>query len=287
MPSVSDPFWFLVPLLAFAWLAFGRRHATLPGAWHRAIANDLQSFLAGTVQQTRDVWRAIVLLCLWLAICTALATIRFGQVETPKLRNLDARVVVIDLGVPNLSKDRITAARYLIDSADDVPTAVVAVTKHAFDVVPLTRDATHLDRYLQVLTNDVMPIEGRSLLTGIERASLLLNRAGIQARQITVFTGGEPPTIERFGKPDQAQENNIWLVVPEDAAAPWQDFANELGARLIDDLQTSLVHVDFEDRRRNAAAEATSIRERQDITPWLIAIAMPLWLLSFFRRRSE
>lgn len=287
MPSINDPFWLLAPLLAIALLVVDRRHGQLPGAWHRAIGNDLQSFLARTVQQLGDPWRVALMLSLWFILCAALATIGFGQVETPKLRNLDARIVVIDLGVPEASSDRITAARYLIDRADDVPAAVVAVTEHAFDVVPLTRDASHLDRYLQVLTNDVMPIEGRSLLTGIERAIALLDRAGIQARQITVFTGSEPPSIQRFQKPERTQDNNIWLIVPENADARWQDFASELDARLVDDQQTQVIHTDFEERRQDAAAKATSIRERQDITPWLIAIAMPLWLMSFFRRRLE
>lgn len=287
MPSIGHPLWLLAPLLAMAVLAVGRRRVQLPGAWQRAVQDDLKTFLAATVQQVRTPWRGVALIALWLLLGAALATISLGQIETPKLRNLDARIVVIDLGVPEIAQDRIAAARYLIDSADDVPTAVVAVTEHAFDVVPLTRDDTHLDRYLQVLTKDVMPVAGRSLLTGIERAVALLDRAGIQARQITVFSGGPPPPIGRFQMPERTGDHNIWLVLPDNAEAAWSGLADELDATLISDRETPSVHQDFEALRRDAAAKAVSIRERQDITPWLILLLMPLWLLLFFRRQPE
>ena len=198
MPSIAHPLWLLVPVLMLAVIAVGRRELQLPGAWHRAIQTDLKPALTGAISEVRTPLRRMALLSLWLLFGMALARISFGHIETPKLRNLDARVVVIDLGVPEIADERVAAARYLIDNADDVPTAVVAVTEHAFDVVPLTRDDTHLDRYLQVLKRDVMPIDGRALMTGIERAISLLDRAGIQARQITVFTGGTPPAIGRF-----------------------------------------------------------------------------------------
>lgn len=287
MPNISHPLWLLAPLLALAALAIGRRQLQLPGGWRRAIQDDLQTYLATTVQQTRSRPRRVALFVLWLLLGAALATISLGQIDTPKLRNLDARIVVIDLGVPELAVDRVVAARYLIDNSDAVPTAVVAVTEHAFDVVPLTRDDTHIDRYLQVLTKDVMPVEGRSLATGIERAVALLDRAGIQARQITVFTGGMPPAVGRFQKPERTRDHNIWLVVPERVEPAWQDFADDFDAKLISDRETPAIHDDFEKRRQDAAAKAVSIRERQDITPWLIALLLPLWLLLFFRRLPE
>ena len=286
MPSIAAPFWLLLPLMALALLAVGRRQVQLPGAWQRAIQGGLQTYLAGTTQQVRTPARKILLLALWILLGMALATISLGQIDVPKLRNLDARVVVIDLGDPAIAEDRIAAARYLIDGADDVPTAVVAVTEHAFDVVPLTRDDTHLDRYLQVLSQDVMPIKGRSLFIGIERAIALLDRAGIQARQITVFTGGAPPPIGRFQRPDRTEDHNIWFVLSPDTEADWWDVAAGLDASLISDAETQTLRDDFETRRRDAAAKAVSIRERQDITPWLIALILPLWLLLFFRRRA-
>ena len=285
MPSIGHPLWLLTPILALALLAVGRRQAQLPGAWQRAIGTDLKGFLARSVQQVKTPWRSLAYLSIWGLLSAALATISLGQIEIPKLRNLDARIVVIDLGVPDLAKNRIAAARYLIDSSNNVPTAVIAVTEHAFDVVPLTRDDTHLDRYLQVLTKDVMPIEGRSLLTGVERAVVLLDRAGIQARQITVFTGGAPPPIGRFEKPERTEDQNIWLILPETVTTAWRSFAGELGATLIDDRDTPVLQEDFEERRQDAAAKAVSIRERQDITPWLIALLLPFWLALFFRRR--
>jgi len=287
MPSIANPLWLLLPLFGFAALMiFGQRNLLLPRSWHRVIEGDLQIYLGASVESVRSRSRRILLFCLWVGLAAALSTISLGLVETPKLRNLDARIVVIDLGIPDASQDRISAARFLIDSADDVPTAVVAVTEHAFDVVPLTRDDAHLDRYLQVLTSDVMPIEGRSLLTGVERAVALLDRAGIQARQITVFTGDTPPPIASFQKPDQTTDHNIWLILPDEASANWRTFANSLDARLATDRDIAIIQDDFETRRRDAATKAISIRERRDVTPWLLILLLPLWLWLFCRRQA-
>lgn len=287
MPTIAFPLWFLAPLLAIAVIVIGRRELQLPGAWRRAIQRDLQGFLAGTVEETRSRHRLLALAALWLLLGAALARISLGHVDMPQLRDLDARIVVIDLGLADAAADRVAAARYLIDGADGVPTAVVAVTERAFDVVPLTRDAGHLDRYLQVLSSDIMPIGGRSLLSGIERAVAILDRGGIQARQIVVFTAGKPPSLGRFQKAERDADHNIWLVLPDDAKGAWQDFADTLEVELIGDRATGALLDDFEERRREAAARALSVRERQDVTPWIIALILPLWLLLFFRRRPD
>jgi hypothetical protein len=132
-----------------------------------------------------------------------------------------------------------------------------------------------------------MPVQGRSLLVGVERAVAMLDRAGIQARQITIFTGGTPPEISRFQLPDRSREQSIWLILPGEASGAWQALASHMDARLIDDPGTSAVHADFDQRRREATAKTVSLRERLDITPWLILLLMPLWLLLFFRKRPD
>ena len=76
-------------------------------------------------------------------------------------------------------------------------------------------------------------------------------------------------------------------MVPDDVEDAWGAFANELDAALISDWETPVLHEDFETRRQDAAAKAVSIRERQDITPWLIGLLMPLWLILFFRRQPD
>lgn len=287
MPVIAHPWWLLVPLLALLLIGLGRRQVDLPGAWHRAIEPDLQGLLAGAVEHVRRRPTLIALMAVWLLLTTCLATISFGQTTVPTLRNLYARVVVIDLGLGDDSADRVAAARYLIDSDKNVPTAVIAVTERAFDVVPLTRDYAHLDRYLQVLGPDVMPIEGRSLLRGVERAVALLDRAGIQARQIAVFTGGPPPAVGRFLKPENPAFQNVWLIRPDRRGDDWQGFGARIEASLATDPEISLIQDDLEARRDEAAAKAVSIRERRDLTPWLIELLLPLWLFAFFRRQTD
>ncbi len=287
MPVIANPWWLLAPLLAVVLVGLGRRRVDLPGAWHRAIEPRLQGLLVDTVDHVRQRPVLVALMAIWLLLAACLATISFGQTSVPTLRNLYARVVVIDLGLDAQSADRVAAARYLIENDRNVPTAVIAVTEQAFDVVPLTRDYAHLDRYLQVLSPDVMPIEGRSLLRGVERAVLLLDRAGIQARQIVVFTGGSPPPIGRFLKPQNPSLQNIWLVRPDQPSDDWQAFGAHMEASFATDRETSIIQDDLDERRNEAAAKAVSFRERRDLTPWLIALLLPLWLFVFFRRQSD
>ncbi len=287
MPVIAHPWWLLVPLLALLLIGLGRRHVDLPGAWHSAIEPGLQGLLAGAVEHVKRRSTLVALMALWLLLAACLATISFGQTTVPTLRNLYARVVIIDLGLGENSTDRVAAARYLIDHDRSVPTAVIAVTERAFDVVPLTRDYAHLDRYLQVLSPDVMPVEGRSLLRGVERAVALLDRAGIQARQIAVFTAGPPPPVGRFLKPDNPSFQNVWLIRPDRGGDGWDQFSARIEASFATDQETALIQDDLETRRNEAAAKAVSIRERRDLTPWLIALLLPLWLVVFFRRQSD
>lgn len=287
MPVIAHPWWLLVPLLALLLIGLGRRHVELPGAWHRAIAPDLQGLLATTVEHVRGRASLFALIAIWLLLAGCLATISFGQTTVPTLRNLYARVVVIDLGLGEDSVGRVAAARYLIDNDKNVPTAVIAVTERAFDVVPLTRDYAHLDRYLQVLGPEVMPIEGRSLLRGVEQAIALLDRADIQARQIAVFTDGPPPPVGRFLKPENPGLQNVWLIRPERGGDDWQSFGDRIEASSATDREIKLIQDDLDARRDEAAAKAVSIRERRDLTPWLIGLLLPLWLFVFFRRQTD
>ncbi len=287
MPVIANPWWLLAPLLALLLVGLGRRHVDLPGAWHRAIEPGLHNLLAGSVDHVRTHPFLFVLMAIWLLLAACLATISLGQTTVPALRNLYARVVVIDLGLGAESEGRVAAARYLIDNDRSVPTAVIAVTERAFDVVPLTRDYAHLDRYLQVLSPGIMPIEGRSLLRGVERAVLLLDRAGIQARQIAVFTGGPPPPVGRFLKPENPSFQNVWLIRPDRPEDDWHRFGTLMEASFATDRDTSLIQGDLDERRNQAAAEAVSIRERRDLTPWLILLLLPLWLIAFFRQRTD
>jgi hypothetical protein len=287
MPVIAHPWWLLAPLLAALLIRFGRRHVDFPGSWQRAILPPLQGVLLGTLEQVGRRPALAAMIAVWLLLAMALATISFGQASVPALRNLDARVVVIDLGLGEDSIDRVAAARYLIDHDRNVPTAVIAVTERAFDVVPLTRDHAHLDRYLQVLGPEIMPIDGRSLLRGVERAVLLLDRAGIQARQIAVFTAGSPPAIGRFLTPENPASQNVWIIRPAQVSEDWRRFGGVVDASFATDRELARIQDDLEERRDEAAAKAVPIRERRDLTPWLIAFLLPLWLFAFFRRQAD
>lgn len=74
--------------------------------------------------------------------------------------------------------------------------------------------------------------------------------------------------------------------MPDDADAKWLNFAEVFDAKLATDRDIAAIQEDFEVRRLDAATKAVPIRERRDLTPWLIAFLLPLWLWLFFRRQA-
>jgi hypothetical protein len=290
MPAIAAPFWLLTPLLLLLLLAAAARLAPvrsgLPGFWPRAVAPALRAYLGRSVVQIGGRQRAALLLLLALLLGAALSGISLGEAETPSLRDLHARVLVIDLGLGDASAGRVAAARRLVDRSKEVPTAVVAVTGRAFDIVPLTRDHAYLDRYLGVLSREVMPIDGRSPMAGIARAAALLRRAGIEAPQIVLLSGAAPPPAGGFLRPEDLAAAHLWLLPGDGDPAAWNAYAERVDARLAADEAIGPLLDDLERRRLAAVAGAATIRERRDLTPWLILLALPFWLSAFCRRRA-
>ena len=71
----------------------------------------------------------------------------------------------------------------LLDATPEIPTALVVASGDAFNVVPLTTDRAFLDRYLNVIAPDVMPLEGRALQVTVAQAEGILTLAGVLAGQ--------------------------------------------------------------------------------------------------------
>ncbi len=285
--DIAHPWWLLAPILLLLMVVLTPRSLELPGEWSRAIGSNLRQFLAGGVTMSGRRRRLSPVVLLWVFLAAALATISFGQKDAPALRNLHARVVVIDLGLDEPGRSLVDRARHLLEQTDAVPTAVVAVTGHSFVVVPFTTDFRHIDRYLQVLDTEVMPVDGRAAALGIDRATALLRDNDIVEGQIIVFTAQTPPVDSIEVESSALDAEPIWFVVDRPLHKAWQRYASQFGARIVDPTNAARIHTDLERRRQRAVASTASIRQRRDLTPWLIAVVMALWLLMFFRREQS
>ena len=259
----------------------GMKIATLPGAWARAVDVELRPHLAaGLAGRSRG---QIFLICAIAGVLTlALARPLLDRAAQDRLINLVGRVIVVDMANTAGASSRKVTVSQIVDSAKAMPTALVAVAADAYTVVPLTTDRRHLARYLQVLEPSVMPEGGRSLHLGLAHAESVLARAGILVGQIILVTSGKPPAGAVAIAPSATMR--VLLPASGDPAA-WESFADAFDAEIagtedIADLIARLVRA-AADRRRTDAPEASL-----NLTPWLTALAMMLWL-GLFRRRAQ
>ena len=119
---------------------------------------------------------ATPVLCFVLALLVVFALSRPGlDVEDDDtFATLAGRVVILDVG------SDLTRHRHVLDDlyrADPgVSTALVAVSGDAYRIVPFTTDKAQIDRYLRVLSTDIMPRPGQNAHLGLALAEQMLAR---------------------------------------------------------------------------------------------------------------
>jgi hypothetical protein len=280
--SVIHPVALLLLLPAagvLAWLKFWRGETAmrLPGQWRRIVQKAMQSFMAERViaQSRLPLW---FWLSIWTLLVLALARPILDLGKPIPYSNLAGRVIAIDLGAGiDVDRQRLMVDR-LLDAAPTMPTALVIATSEAFDIVPFTTDHSHFDRYLKVITPDIMPVSGRALGIAIVHAETMLERADIAVGQLVLLTGGAVP-------PAEATRVSGWLralmVDPTNMSA-WTGYADRIGARLIDDTAIQAIIDDLDNRVADAIRDSDRASDFA-LAPWLTALAALLWLL-FFRR---
>lgn len=155
-------------------------------------------------------------------------------------------------------------------------------TSESFEAVPLTVDRAHLERYLQVIEADIMPAGGRALELAAAHGEGLLTRASIIAGQVVVISGGTPAPAQTVMPPRWPRA----LIITDGDPADWSVYADKTGARLsdIDDVEPVVQELDSDIARALRQSERPA---RHDLTPWLIAAVLLLWLTLFRRRSGE
>ena len=282
--AIEEPLWLLVPVI-FLLLYFARpRKRLLPAAWAKLVSAELRGFLAQSVIETTVRWRFYGIITLSCLLAAALAVISIEGPESPNPRNLYGRFLVLDLGLDVDDHAVVVAARNFLAQSPDVPSGIIAVAGQAFDVVPLTTDQAHIDRYLQVIEADMMPVPGRAPHDGLLRAMRHLQRSEIVAKQIVLFSNGAPPSPPQTASMTEFT-SSIWIVLPPSDLAAWRGIGQAYGARLVAQSQSAAVIAALAARRASALRDAIPVSDRRELTPWFALFALPVWLLTFFRRR--
>jgi len=285
--TIMQPWWLLVAALALPLLLLnaGRSQQRLPGSWPRIVSPTIQGHLSRWVPIANHRQSRITLALLLLLLGLALADISTGITAKLPERALHGRVLVMDMNDHESFAAQLFTARQLVKRSPDIPTAIVATAADAYDVVPLTTDPDQLDRYLRVLSPGLMPDTGRRLHLGLERASVALQEAQIQAGQIVLLGTGGAPT-EGSGFSPLTSTNSRWILLSEAPGPDWTLYADQLKANLLVADQLEQLDSTLLARRDKAVLASTPIDQRKRLTPWFVAACLPLWLLVFFRRRD-
>ncbi len=284
--SLVNPLALLLLLPAFAlvgWLTLWRSQAamSLPGHWHRIIDAPMQAFMAQQVVSQNRL-PVVLWLAIWTLLVLGLARPILDLGEPTTYGNLAGRVIALDLGADvDVESQRLIAYR-ILDAAPTMPTALVVATAEAFDIVPFTTDRAHLDRYLQVIKPEVMPVSGRAPGIAITHAESLLARAELVVGQLVLVTGGGVPAGDVTAAGDWLRA----LVVDRDSLSNWEGYADRIDARLTDE---AAIHAVINDLNSKVADALRDSDEAADFAlgPWLIGGAALLWLLFFRRIRSS
>ncbi len=280
---IQQAIWLIVPVLALPLLWWRPLHRDLPGAWARSIEPALQPLLARWLPKVGRDRRALLQIALFTLLGLALAGLGMGSTLVRPERALHGRMLVIDAGQADSVESIAFVARRLITESPGVPTGVIVLAGDAYDVVPLTADPAQLDRYLRVLNPGMMPMPGRRLDLGVSRAMAALERSRIPAGQIVVVTAGAAPdnlpTLPSLAK-------RLWILTTDDPDPSWRPWADHLDARVIDADQTPSLNEAIDSALEQALVDATPVSQRLGLTPWLVALSLPLWLLLFFRREG-
>lgn len=271
----------LIPLGAIFWASRAPRFnaaALLPGTWGAVVAPRFRAIVSG---QSRLSAAKAPFLTLGLAALVALSLTRPGlDLQDPEaFSGVGGRVVVMDIGA-DLSRHR----QFLdqLHGADRMTsTAVVAVSGDAYRVTPFTTDRAHIDRYVRVLSADMMPRPGQQPHLGLAHAERLLDEAGYLVRQV-VFLSKRPAPPEIVTVPIANADR---IVVDLGDGTSWRDWAEAQQAEMMGRDQVSALASDFTAATR-AAARAELPDARFDLTPMLIALAALLFLLKFRRRED-
>ncbi len=317
------PYWLLM-LIPLAWICWRlRRPAGDGGAWQQICDPHLLPHLLVRETGREDRWRLWLLGLGWLLAVLALAGPTWSQRPQPVFRNLEARIIVLDLSnsmaAADLKPSRLTRARFkvadMLTQWNEGLTGLVVFAGDAFTVSPLTHDNDTIAALLPVLGPELMPTQGSRVDLGLRKAAELLQQAGINRGEILLVADGDNDhqTLDIIAELNNQGYRISVLAVGTEAGAPipvanggfLKDAAGNIVVPRLDTahLQSlsragggryALISADSTDLETlliNNSVNPLSASEQADRQtdswreegPWLVLILLPLAALAFRR----
>lgn len=312
--------WGLVPvLLLFLWQW---RHQKVANPWARVCQPQLLTTLLMSTKMARP-WPLFGLAAFWLLSCLALAGPTWQYRLQPVFDPPIARVIVFDASpamlATDLSPSRLQRAKYkaldILKQQSDGSIGLVAFSRSAYVVSPLTRDGQTVTDLLNSLSPDIMPAAGENIAAGLAQAAQLIQQAQHPRGEVFLITASTPDAAAYEAATALRQQGISVSVLGVGTAAggPLKNHQKTLmrdadGGILISqlhpqalqrlardgggdyltitpdnrDVEQLLAHASISaPASKDAAAGETRLWQDQGV--WLIWIALPLVLLGFRR----
>ena len=188
--------WALAVLPVLAWIWWRRRREA--DAWRDAVDPHLLAHLLEPRPDRRGLPGLVAWLLAALLAVLALAGPGWRETEVPlQAQGMAPLVIAIDLSTAStagaLPPSRLLQARAklarLLATRSAGQVALVAWADDAFTVAPLTDDARNVALYLDALSPEIMPVDGRRADRAIVQATQLLRQGQAQRGDILLLTG--------------------------------------------------------------------------------------------------
>ena len=316
--------WFLPLAALIYWLLLSRQQSNDHNlsAWIDPELLPHLSLSSGSGRNAR--WLGGALAALWLLACLALAAPSWSSKEVPLQRNEQPLLVLLDLSwsmnATDLQPDRITRARFKIEdlllSRKEGLTGLIVYSGSAHLAVPLSSDRETILNLLPDLRPGIMPVNGSNLDQALELAlGTLVNAGYADDGHLLIFTDGVADNIAQASAEilqDSPTRVNI-IALGEEGGEP---IPIRSGDSFVRDSQGQLVLTSsdwsgLEYLRDNTSASLQAMRldsldidsvltalgssnedlarqlaVREDQSYWLVALALPLWLLAWIFGRN-
>ena len=191
------PLW-LLALLPAGWLLWNLyRRSTVVNQWQGTVDPELLAHLLdGEDSQDRKTLLFAGLGLAWFICVLALAGPSWERRNTPTFRNVNERVLVVDLSrsmnAEDIKPSRLGRVRQkitdILDESAEVDNAIVVFAAAPFVVAPLTNDTATIRSMLPSLSVDIMPAQGSRIGPALRKAHELLKSVRSRHGRILLFT---------------------------------------------------------------------------------------------------
>jgi len=185
-------FYLFIPLVLGLILFLTKKNRS---CWDKICSKELLPYI--TVKKTKkNLLFAFLIFVLFSWLITAMAGPSWKQSFQPFFKPRDGLVIALDLSdamnAEDIKPSRLKRAIYkindILEQRKGSQTALLVFSANPFMVTPLTDDHATIQSQLTALDTSIMPSRGHSVVKALQKASELLNQAGVVNGSILLIT---------------------------------------------------------------------------------------------------